>query len=544
MFFLSIESSCDETSLAIMEGELGGNKKLKIKNGSGNLHVTSIQGVELPPNSLNRGNSSTSDEKFKIISKGSGDHGVAIDTQGLRIENEKLKIKNYETINRNDSTRQSAGVKMQSEEVEVPNSIKPDFYSYLNSFKVVAQIISSQIKIHAKYGGVIPEIGAREHAQNIHSLFDIVLFEAGEKIKNEKLKIKNGRDNLPVASMQGEDLPPNPPDMRQSPLSISKFDIQNFDYIFVTTNPGLVSALKVGMEFAKSLQFFIKEAFHKVVEIVEINHLQGHVASCFYEIKNEKLKIKNGGGDHGVFNMQGGELPPSPLDMGNSSDLNNELIIPDSVLFPHLHLLVSGGNTQLILLNSWENWEIVGQTLDDAAGETFDKIARMLGLDYPGGAMLSKIAENRQENFYNFPVSMKNSANLNYSFSGLKTAVRYFIEKQSFPNWKFQQKLKPLELNLLLENKNNLPPHLQFIYQVCASAQFAIVSQLLNKLNLAAKKYQPKSLGISGGVSANDFLQAKLFKDFSGPVLIPDKSLTGDNAVMIGLAGIADFYLD
>lgn len=339
-----------------------------------------------------------------------------------------------------------------------------NFLDYLNSFKILANVVSSQILIHQKYGGVVPEVGAREHAKGIHSVY------------NQALE-KSGLSHLDL--------------------------INNLDKIFVTTKPGLVSALRVGLEFAKTLSFFIQQEIKKDIEIVEINHLDGHVASCFYGHQNTETKI-----------------------------------------FPHLHLLVSGGNSQIILLQDFNNKQIVGKTLDDAAGECFDKIGRMLGLKYPAGVYISKIADlNKSQNVSNLPIGMLKDTSLNFSYSGLKTAVRYLIEKQNFKAWKYEQTLTDIELEYLLEvNPTSKIDHLEFIKNICISAQYVIIKQLQNKLNLAIKEFKPNSVGLSGGVSANTALRYSIETNSKIEVLIAPRNLTGDNGAMIALAGVSGFF--
>lgn len=364
---------------------------------------------------------------------------------------------------------------------------KPNFLDKVNSIKILSNIVSSQIDIHKNYGGVVPEISAREHAEQIHDLYTII--------------VKEGN-----------------------------IDISQLDYIFVTTEPGLKSALKVGIEFAKSLKFFVQKEYQKSVQLKFVNHLKGHVASCFY----------------------------------NCTQTSNSLT-PNNQIFPHLHLLVSGGNTQLILLSNWQQWQILGQTLDDAVGETYDKIGRMLGLDYPSGATIGKIADiskdSSNQNLQNLPVSMLNSKNYNFSFSGLKTAVRYKIRDCKIQNVNLDQKLAESEIKELLCKQNFIlsdndqKTKLQFIKEICISSQYVINKQIKNKLDSAIKNYSPKSIGVSGGVSANIALRQMINRSSykldnsklqnsshtdSNLVFIPNLSLTGDNAVMIGLAGILD----
>jgi N6-L-threonylcarbamoyladenine synthase len=338
-------------------------------------------------------------------------------------------------------------------EANLQQITQKDFLDKINSFEIVENLISSQIAKHSQFGGVVPEIGAREHLVSIFKLFEL--------LKSKYPEI-----------------------------------INQLDYIFVTSKPGLASALRIGVEFSKPLKFFLGEK----VKLVEINHLYGHIASCFY-----------------------GKL----VDKKTSTEI-----------FPHLHLLVSGGNTQLVWIKKWGEFEVIGQTLDDAVGECLDKVGRMLKLDYPGGVNLAKIAGLEDLNHYNLPIGMKNK-NLNLSFSGLKTAVKYFLEKnlENKKTLNFDQKSsKKITDTFDLDN--------DFIKKTCVSVQSVAVSQLTNKLNLAIQNFRPKTIGISGGVSANLLLRKKVTEIFEvKKVFYPKQFLTGDNAVMIALAGILDLKI-
>jgi N6-L-threonylcarbamoyladenine synthase len=348
-----------------------------------------------------------------------------------------------------------------------------DFCGKINSIKVLGSIISSQVKTHAKYGGVVPEIGAREHAEQIHYLFDKMLSEVDSSY---------GGDNFEL--------------------------LRNLESIYVTSTPGLVSALKVGNEFSKSIKFYLQNLFGNDIRLVLIDHLKGHVASCFFDSDNIKYK--------------------------------------DNDVFPHLHLLVSGGNTQLRILNSYSDWQIIGGTLDDAVGECFDKCARMIGINYPGGATLSRIAGNNFTNILDLPIPMKGDKSFNFSLSGLKTAVRYKIQKSQIKDIELEKKLSEEDVSLLMSISkeedltsalDKIEPRLKFIYEICVSAQFAILTHVITKTKLAFKNLKPKSIGLSGGVSANRVLRSKLL-DITPRLFIPPIELTGDNAVMIGLEGI------
>jgi N6-L-threonylcarbamoyladenine synthase len=200
-------------------------------------------------------------------------------------------------------------------------------------------------------------------------------------------------------------------------------------------------------------------------------------------------------------------------------------------------------------MQSWDDTKIIGATLDDAAGECFDKTARMIGLPYPGGVYSSKIAGLADQNILDFPVSMKHSPDYNFSFSGLKTAVRYYLEKQILQNGEdfiLEKKLTPQEIEILtthsleeLEIEGN--ELLLIVKKVCISVQSVIVEALSFKVLRASRDLEVASVGLSGGVSANPLLRLKLEQSFGEKMLLAPRPLTGDNAVMIGLAGILDW---
>jgi glycoprotease/Kae1 family metallohydrolase len=426
--------------------------------------------------------------------------------------------------------------------LEYEKNDKLDFYNSINSIKVFSSIISSQIETHKLYGGVVPELGARLHAEQIHGLYKIVLDQALVKLQ----------------------------------LNENEF-YKQVETIFVTAEPGLMSALRVGIEFAKSLKFYISQNFTHNVKIQKVNHLQGHIASSFFKLEeNSSFSIIGTTGIDLTYGPEVRKTKPNEMDSVNVKSnyqiTNNDTVtsyiktnvetcntdiksfaptrildLIDSQIFPHLHIIVSGGNTQIRLLKSWENWAIIGQTIDDAAGECFDKAARMVGISYPGGATMSKIADNDYSNPLSLPVAMINSGNLDISLSGLKTAVRYKIEKSAIPNLKLDEALTEIEVKELKSQSNfEDNPKLHFIKQICISTQYAIIEQIIRKINSSIKQYQPNSIGISGGVSANGILRSKiqelqLVKELKIKKLFsPDLSLTGDNAIMIGLAGIIE----
>jgi N6-L-threonylcarbamoyladenine synthase len=297
---------------------------------------------------------------------------------------------------------------------------------------ILSNIISSQ-KIHEKYGGVVPELASRAHLQSIVPVVNEALDKAGVELK----------------------------------------DIDAFAF---TQSPGLIGALLVGAEFAKSLAL----AFDK--PLIAVHHMKAHVLANLIQ----------------------------PLGI--------ETPIPS---FPFLCLTVSGGHTQIIVCASPLEQKIIGQTLDDAAGEAFDKSAKILGLPYPGGPLIDKYAKNGNAEKYHFPEPKIEG--LDFSFSGLKTAFLYFIRDGKAANEKF------VEDNLA---------------DICASIQSRIVSILLNKLKKAAEETGIKDVCIAGGVSANSGLRTafeKMGKEEGWNTFIPKFEYCTDNAAMIAITAYYKF---
>lgn len=251
-------------------------------------------------------------------------------------------------------------------------------------------------------------------------------------------------------------------------------NVKEIDSVAVTKEPGLIGSLLVGIGAAK----FLGKYFDKPVS--EINHLEGHIYSAF--ATSDKFQI------------------------------------PKQNIFPILALVVSGGHTSLILMKSHIEYETIGQTIDDAAGEAFDKVARIMELGYPGGPEIEKCAKNGNEDAYKLPLSMRNSKDLNFSFSGLKTAVLYLTKE-------------PKTGRLLDYNKTDL----------AASFQKTVTEILIGKTIKAIEQYSPKSIILSGGVSANGYLREHFASRISAitdaQILIPPKNLSTDNAVGIAIAG-------
>ncbi|ROL57035.1 tRNA (adenosine(37)-N6)-threonylcarbamoyltransferase complex transferase subunit TsaD [Bacteroidetes/Chlorobi group bacterium Naka2016] len=243
--------------------------------------------------------------------------------------------------------------------------------------------------------------------------------------------------------------------------------IEEVDGIAVTYQPGLIGSLVVGTNYAKGISL----RFNK--PLIPIDHIEGHIYSGFLE----------------------------------GEDLS----------FPFISLIVSGGHTSLFLVRSFVEYEMIGATRDDAAGEAFDKIGKLLGLGYPAGPKIDKLSKMGNPNRFDFPRGLINSDDLDFSFSGLKTSVRYFLQK-NYPN--------------------DIPE--QDLYDLCASIQEAIVEVLVIKSLKAISKYRLNNIVIAGGVSANSRLRelsTETFSKFGVKVIIPKMQYCMDNAAMIALLG-------
>ncbi len=302
-------------------------------------------------------------------------------------------------------------------------------------FVVLQNIISSQIKLHAPFGGVVPNIAKREHIANLPKLF--------------------------------------------KKLGLSA-DLKEIDAIAVTVGPGLAPALWAGIEFAKE----IAAKFDK--PLLGANHLEGHMYSTLLpstaiQIKNKKLKVKASG------------------------------VKERKMSFPAVGLLVSGGHTILLSLSSLTKRTKLGETVDDAAGEAFDKVAKMMQLPYPGGPQIEKLAKSGNPAAIPFPRPMLNSGDYEFSFSGLKTAVLYYLRDNS--------KYNPAD--------------------VAASFQEAATDVLVKKAVRAMREVGARSVFLCGGVAANSYLRNKLEKAAEGEganFIVPEFVFNTDNAVMIAAA--------
>lgn len=303
-----------------------------------------------------------------------------------------------------------------------------------NGQTLLSNIVYSQEKMHAQYGGIVPEVAARKHVETIIPTLNKAL---------EKARIK----------------------------------LNKIDYIAVTSGPGLITSLMIGIDTAKTLSFILNKP------IIPINHLEAHIYSNF--IKRNQPKAD----------------PPRA----------------EEIQFPALALVVSGGHTELILMKNHGQYKTIGETRDDAAGEAFDKVAKLLNIGYPGGPIISQKAELGNSRAYSFPRPMFTSNNFDFSFSGLKTDVLRLVKKN---NGKFKD---------------------QEINNICASFQIAVVDVLVSKTLKAAQKFSIKSVLLAGGVSANKLLRYKLKNSISKELshiafYAPDLKYCTDNAAMVAQA--------
>ncbi len=297
----------------------------------------------------------------------------------------------------------------------------------LNNDTILSNVILSQM-FHSVFGGVVPEIASREHLSSIAQI-------------------------------------------TEEALSIANINIKEIDIIAATAQPGLIGALLIGLNFAKSIAATLNIPF------IPVNHIHAHLYSAFIHENKPGL--------------------------------------------PLISLIVSGGHTLLVLVEDFFRHTILGTTIDDAAGEAFDKVAKMLGLGYPGGPEIDKLSKSGNKNFYIFPKARIKEGKYDFSFSGLKTSVLYFLKKIDFENIKNDK----------------------LIADICASFQTAVVESLFSKTLKSAKEYGVKTITISGGVSANSALKTQFtsLREKGYNIFVPELKYTTDNAAMVGITAYYEY---
>lgn len=296
----------------------------------------------------------------------------------------------------------------------------------LDGRKILSNVVSSQVSIHQKYGGVVPELASRRHIESI----------------------------VPIVT---------------EALETAKVTLRDIDGISVTQGPGLVGSLLVGLSFAKSLSFVTGLPF------VGVNHIEAHLSAIFLN--------KN---------------PPK---------------------FPFIGLVVSGGHTSLFRVDGFGKYKGLGQTRDDAAGEAFDKVAKLLGLGYPGGPIIDELSKSGNPRAIRFPRPSLGKNSLDFSFSGLKTAVVNYVKAHPEPIGGYPEDL---------------------IRDIVSSFQEAVVDVLVKKTLQAAQQQGLRKVVLSGGVAANQHLREKIKEEASQQkvkVYMPSPSFCTDNAAMVGVVG-------
>ena len=296
----------------------------------------------------------------------------------------------------------------------------------LDGRKILSNVVSSQVPIHQKYGGVVPELASRKHIESI----------------------------VPIVT---------------EALETAKVMLKEIDGIAVTQGPGLVGSLLVGLSFAKSI------AFARGLPFIGVNHIEAHLSAIFLE-----------------------EKPPR---------------------FPFIGLVVSGGHTSLFRMDGFGKYKRLGQTRDDAAGEAFDKVAKLLGLGYPGGPIIDELSKAGNPKAIRFPRPLLSKNSFDFSFSGLKTAVVNYVKAHPEPPGGYPEDL---------------------IKDIVSSFQEAVVEVLVKKTVQAAQHQGLKRIVLSGGVAANQRLRQKIREESFEQklkVYLPSPSFCTDNAAMVGVVG-------
>ncbi|MFT5831794.1 MAG: N6-L-threonylcarbamoyladenine synthase [Candidatus Paceibacteria bacterium] len=340
------------------------------------------------------------------------------------------------------------------------------------TYEILGDGLWSQAEAHAEYGGVFPALAKREHARTL----PIMLLQAG----TESGLLENHPTDLSESDITKlHELLEREEGLADSLIHFfAEHSLPKIDLITVTSGPGLEPALWVGLSFAKALAFITD------TNVVPTNHMEGHILASIYDVERDDML----------------------------SDID----------FPTIALLISGGHTELVEMSDWGKYNKIGQTRDDAVGEAFDKVARLIGLPYPGGPAISKLAAVARKaelpEFAPLPRPMLHSGDLDFSFSGLKTAVRYAVADKE-----------------LTDDERA---------SVARDFENAVTETLLKKASTAVADTGAKTLIVGGGVSANGFIKRAFESHFltefpDCTVYFPSPSLATDNSIMIALAGHA-----
>jgi N6-L-threonylcarbamoyladenine synthase len=324
--------------------------------------------------------------------------------------------------------------------------------------QVIANIVASQTALHASFGGVMPEQASREHL----SVIDTILEQA---------------------------------------LQQAKIKLTDIDAVAATYGPGLVGALLVGLTYAKTLAWGLEKPF------IPIHHLEGHIASS----RGDKFEVLNPEHSHDSGGC-GDLVPRTPTTDGTGLSGFVTSSMGPTLEPPFLCLIASGGHTSLFDVQAWGDYRELGRSRDDAAGEAFDKVARLLGLGFPGGPALSKAAETGNDRAYPLTIALRGQEGFDFSFSGLKTAVSLLVQKDPDIN----------------------------VHDLAASFEKTVVESLIKVTERAAKVTGYKHIVVAGGVAANKRLRQR-FSEIGLVTHFPPLQLATDNGAMIALA--AQFHL-
>ena len=340
-------------------------------------------------------------------------------------------------------------------------------------YEILGNALWTQIDIHREYGAVFPALAKREHAATIVPMLEKTLCESNLET-NDYTPALDENTELKVKQLLERE-----PGLAANLLTFHReHGAYTIDLIAVTSGPGLEPALWVGVNFAKAL------AVLWGTPVVPVNHMEGHILASIFDAERDDMLA--------------------------------------DIVFPAISLLISGGHTELILMKNWGQYEKIGQTRDDAVGEAFDKVARLLGIPYPGGPEVSKNAaaarKQKLPQFAKLPTPMLTSGDLDFSFSGLKTAVRYAMAEKELSH--------------------------DEVLAVCRDFEDAVTEVLVTKSLTAISQYDAKTLIVGGGVSANRYIkqimEAKLLIEYPDvTAYFPKPGLSTDNSIMIALAGHA-----
>ena len=430
--------------------------------------------------------------------------------------------------------------------------------------RILANITHSQAALHAEYGGVFPNLAKREHQKNLIPLFKKILEESGFELRITNYELRQNYsqilENLRIVLEREPEL------LKQFLEFIPTIEKPHIDAIAVTEGPGLEPALWVGINFARALSLVWD------IPIIPTNHMEGHIFAALLRGKNENHESR-------IMNHD---------KKTEQFIIHNSKFIIQPIHFPALALLISGGHTELVLMERPLEYKILGRTRDDAVGEAFDKVARLLGLPYPGGPQISALADLARKSGANYELGIKNyelklprpmlkSDNYDFSFSGLKTAVLYLVKKLTETA---TSSVPPLQKEVSdSERTEDIPPLLKGVPRSAEAGDFkslligmsapfskgriesaltlelkskiarefedAVTEIFVAKVTRAVDEFNIKTLILGGGVIANKEIRRAMTELTAThgnlELFIPQVDHATDNALMIAVAGYFHF---